>query len=192
MKMTKLQGLYGLMKQENHMYAIFEITYNKINLKLLFDISTNPFSLLIVRKRTDLYIKLDVKPYFEINTSLSTENYQKLVKILELKPDKSNPFKTSNFFEELNMKIPDKIDKKYKSEGVINILQKNKGIEDNEGIYILGFIDWDKTNTNNNVRKYNREKTKKLYPEIYERIKDKNISVRYTDHCDLHKKDLEF
>jgi len=29
--------------------------------------------------------------------------------------------------------------------------------------------------------KENREKTRLLYPEIYEKIKDKNISVFYTD-----------
>jgi len=42
--------------------------------------------------------------------------------------------------------------------------------------------DWDKyPKLCKNVSTKNREKTRLLYPDIYETIKDKNISVFYTD-----------
>lgn len=43
-------------------------------------------------------------------------------------------------------------------------------------------FNWDKyPELGKHATKENREKTRLLYPEIYEKIKDKNISVFYTD-----------
>lgn len=42
-------------------------------------------------------------------------------------------------------------------------------------------IDWDKTNSGKRYTQANREKTRILRPDIYDKIKDKNISVKYTN-----------
>ncbi len=66
------------------------------------------------------------------------------------------------------------------------ILKYDK-IDKNDGIYPIGTLNWEEINiqrlilgkTSKNRDPKNLDKTKNLYPRIYEATKDMNISIRY-------------
>ena len=48
-------------------------------------------------------------------------------------------------------------------------------------------VNWDNTSSKKHFSKENRDKVKKLLPQLFEHIKDKNISVRFTNQSKAHK-----
>lgn len=88
-------------------------------------------------------------------------------------------FSTNNFFEEFNANIPHAISKKTISPSTLSKIYE---CEEGDKIYFDDIRCWNKYPLlKKNVTPKNREKTRLLYPKIYEDIKDKNISVFYTD-----------
>ncbi|WP_353050273.1 DUF6037 family protein [Bacillus sp. ISL-47] len=54
--------------------------------------------------------------------------------------------------------------------------------EEKDKVYIKEIRNWDNyPHLNKSCSLENKEKTRLLYPDLYEEIKDKNISVFYTD-----------
>ena len=90
----------------------------------------------------------------------------------------------NNAYKNFDMQIPQTYtldDKKRKS-----ILKYDK-IDESDGIYPIGTLNWEEINikrlilgkTSKNRDPKNLDKTKNLYPRIYEATKDMNISIRY-------------
>lgn len=67
------------------------------------------------------------------------------------------------------------------------IISCARNFEEKDKIFLYGYIDWDKIESNKRYTQANREKTRILYPPVYNTVKDKNISVRYTDDCQYEK-----
>lgn len=179
MKLSNLKELYKDIKRNSRTYDVFDFTKNTIAFNILFDINTAPFKLIIFKKRSSEYIKVDVTHGFNVHPHLSKENYDKLMNMLELQYKKGNPFSTKVFFEELNQKIPLKVSRK--SIG-IQKLSYIYECEEADKIYIKEIRNWDNyPHLNKSCSHKNKEKTRLLYPEVYEQIKDKNISIFYTD-----------
>ncbi|MBZ7954980.1 hypothetical protein H2270_01225 [Campylobacter sp. RM17709] len=181
MQMTGLKTLYSSMKNKEMVYCIFNYVHNKVELEIMFDIGSEIFKLLIIKKYSNITLLLDISKGFILDIFLSKEKYQILLDILDIKSGGNNPFSTKKFFLELNNAIPP-FAKQYNLDNNLRykISQANQ-LEEANLIYVKGLIDWNKVNSNKHVTVRNREKTKYLYPDIFELIKDKNISVVYTN-----------
>lgn len=180
--MSRLKNLYKQIKDKNRTYAIFDYCHNKIKLIAMFDIGVDPFQLLLIKRGTQLTLSFNIKRGFILDAFLSPEDYERLKEILEIPktPKGENPFQPSEFFKELNEKIPSTLLEYTQSSEVKRILARHYNPQEEENkIYVLGMIDWT-TKTKGSYTKENREKTRILYPEIYQAIKDKNISIKYT------------
>lgn len=179
MILDKLKELFKDIKRNNLTYDVFDFTKNNISFNVLFDINSTPFKLIIIKKRSSEYIKIDVLNGFTINPQLNSEQYNTLVSMLELRYQEGNPFSTITFFEELNQGIPATISKIEIGKNTIATIYQ---CEEAEKVLIREIRDWDKyPHLNKTCSAENKEKTRILYPEIYEQIKDKNISVFYTN-----------
>ncbi len=158
-------------------YDVSDYSHNGIQFNILFDVNCIPFKLIFIKKNSGQYLILDVLAGYQLNTYLG-KKLKILKDMLELKNGKSK-FSTNQFFEEFNKKIPHTIQNKKLSKATISHVYH---CEENEKIYIRELRNWDKyPELGKHATKENKEKTRLLYPDIYEEIKDKNISVFYTD-----------
>lgn len=177
MMKLNLRDLHIDILKHNRTYDVFDYSHNGIQFSVMFDVDCIPFKLILVKKRSTQYLILDVMAGYQINTYLG-EKLQLLKDMLEVKNGKTK-FSTNQFFEEFNKKIPHTIQNKKISKSTISRVYH---CEESEKIYIRELRNWDKyPELGKHATKENREKTRLLYPEIYEKIKDKNISVFYTD-----------
>ncbi|MEG0824002.1 MAG: DUF6037 family protein [Erysipelotrichaceae bacterium] len=177
LKLNNLESFHNDILKNNKTYGVFDYTHNSIDFNILFDIVKIPFKLYLIKKNNGESIDLDVDSEYRIDTYLG-DRLKTLRSMLELSNGKSS-FKTNDFFNEFNKKIPSQL-----SQCPIKqiYLQSIYNYEDSELVYFKCLIDWDKnTVSNKHFTAANREKTRILYPQIYEYIKDKNISVVYTD-----------
>lgn len=180
MKLNGLIPLYKKLKASDLTYGIFKYTKNKVDFDIFFDIGTTPYKLGFLVLNNDFQLWIDLKEGFIINPILKPEDFKKLVKLLKLKYDPNNKFSPKGFFEDFNSKIPTEF-RFVKKDELPRIITSIKDIEDSDKVYYNGQIDWDKLNNGNNRQPVNLEKTRLLYPKLYLQIKDKNISVRYSD-----------
>lgn len=178
MKLTNLEPLYNDILKNNKTYDVFDYKHNNIDFSVLFDIQSEPnYTLIFIKKKSDLFLELKIATDFSLNTYLG-DKLAILLKMLELSYGRTR-FSTSEFFKEFNEKIPKTISQKFLSK---TTLTKIYQCEEANNVYIKELRDWTQYPLlNKSVRPENREKTRLLYPEIYESIKDKNISVFYTD-----------
>lgn len=177
MKLTNLYEWYKDIKNENLTYNVFDCNYNHIELSFLFDIGTSPFMLALIKKQSGEVISFNILKGFLIETNLPREQYYLLRKILNI-PDKGeSPFSTNSFFEEINNKFPNKIVKETHISPFI--LNKIYNFEESDKVEYDGLIDWSISNCGKHHTAKNHEKTRILYPDIYDTIKNKDISVRY-------------
>ncbi|EAK9986034.1 hypothetical protein A9372_07895 [Campylobacter jejuni] len=187
MQMTNLKNLYKDIKNKQMTYCIFNYTHNRIELEIMFDINPEPFKLLIIRKHSNKTLLLDILNGFKLDIFLSKEKYQILLDILDIKGGGTIPFSTKKFFEELNSAIPHQVMQYNLSNNLRYIISQVNNLDEANLVYIKCLIDWSKKENNKHVTEKNRKKTKYLYPDVFEIIKDKNISVVYTNNKDYSK-----
>ena len=181
MKLTNLLPLYKDIKNKNLTYTIFNYNYNKIKLEVLFDITNTPFLILLIKPYSNLSLKLHITTGFIIDTFLDKNDYNKLREILEIPNGKGSKFCTNDFFEHFNSKIPHSAIYQKISHETRKLLSNACNCEDSNKIYLLSLTNWE-NKTKGHYTEKNREKVRLLYPEIYEAIKNKNISVNFTDN----------
>lgn len=177
MKLSNLYNWYSAIKNNKLTYNVYDCHYNHVSLTLLFDIGHIPFILSIIKRNTAEVITFPILNGFNIETSLSLENYNLLRKILNIPIGKNSTFSTNSFFSELNATFPTSLSKSERLE--YNILNKIYNFEESDKYEFDGLIDWSNSNSGKHHTKKNHEKTRILYPEVYDKIKDKDISVRY-------------
>jgi hypothetical protein len=180
MFLSGLRILYAELKKNDNTYCIFKFQKNKIDFDIFYDIAKNPFQLGFLVLKNDFQLWINIEKGFNLNPKLDPDDFFKLAKLLNLKPDINNKFSTKAFFEEFNEKIPrtiPQIDPKYVHHLIINTYN----IEEKDKLYYNGSIEWEKTECKHKRRPENLEKTRLLYPELYIKIKDRNISIKYTD-----------
>lgn len=184
MVLTNLKMIYSQITRLNMTFCIFPFQKNKVKFDVYFDIKDSPFKLGFIAKNTNLSIWFDIQRGFIIDCRLSKEQYYLLCKILNLKKaSEENPFSTSAFFDEFNNAIPNKLQPlELYRDTIIHVAINKYSIEEPDKLYYYGKIDWDLPQNIGKGRRSNEnlEKTRILYPEIYEIIKDKNISIKYT------------
>ncbi len=183
MELTRLKQLYISIKDNKYTYALFKFQKNDVIFDVLFDIGVIPFKLGFILKNGNFDLWINVTNEFSVNPIIENNKYKELVKLLGLRYDPNNIFSPYAFFQEFNSKIP-KYFTKPDEHTIILISFYNYDIEENDKIYFKQFITW---KTQFRTEK-NTEKTRLLFPEIFDRIKDrKNISVCYTHIPNLIK-----
>ena len=164
MKLTNLSGWYKAIKNQNLTYNVYECKYNHIDFSILFDIGKTPFILSLIKRQTGEVITFNILQGFLIETNLP--------------PDRgASPFSTNKFFEEINEKFPNTILKEINIP--VLILNRIYNFEESDKVEYDGLIDWSTSKCGRHHTLKNHEKTRILYPYIYERIKNKDISVCY-------------
>ena len=179
MKLTGLYSIYKELLAKNETYCFFNFTKNKVEFDVFFDIEKTPYKLGFLIVGNNFQLWLNVERGFIIDINLKNEDYKRLINILGLKFSKDNKFSTFAFFEEFNTKIPASIPN-IPERHIKNLLVKYLKLEEGDKLYYDGYIDWDKTNIKKGRRLKNLEKTRLLFPMLYNSIKNKNISIKYT------------
>ena len=177
MKLSNLYNWYCAIKNNKLTYNVYDCHYNHVSLSLLFDIGQTPFILSIIKRESAEVISFPITQGFKIETSLSADKYNLLRKILNIPKGKNSPFSTNTFFSELNSIFPFKISESGKLDN--NILNKIYNFEESDKCEFDRLIDWNNSNSGRHHTYKNHEKTRILYPDIYDKIKGKDISVRY-------------
>jgi hypothetical protein len=179
MKLNGLISLYNDMKKNNIDRYRFDYQNGKGKFDIFFFIDEQPFILLFGARSSNFSFELEVKNGFNINATFDNETYTKLLKFLEIKYSKDNPFRPNKFFQNFNQNIPFKTNK-YNIPKPHQIIKYRQNVEESEKIYFFGWLDNDKKG--NQVSEDNLEKTKQILGiKAYERCKYKNISSRWTD-----------
>lgn len=179
MKLDNLQPLYHSMRVQGIDRPLFRYHLRNVVFEVFFLTDEIPFQLLFGVIAENFSFCLDVGRGFNIDPRLPRETYRTLCKILNLKYDPENPFRTTDFFLEFNHKIPFKADKRRKVEPH-EMIFFYKDVEESDKKYFRGWL-------NNNLRgrdarPENLEKTRRLLGyEIYKLCLRKNISSCWTD-----------
>ena len=177
-KLNKLKKYYSEIVKSDLTYNIFNFKKNNVNLEVIFDINVTPFKLHLIKSKPCMLLSFDVLEGFIIDLNIAKLDYKYLCKMLELKYDPNSPLRPREFFAELDSKIPTEITGKIIS---ISTMSKIYKTEEIDKPYYKGMTDWSKNGiSERNYTKENREKTRLLYPKIFNTIKDKNVSVLYT------------
>ncbi len=179
MVLDGLIPIYKQIKRQNETYCVFPFTKNKVDIDVFFDIKDNPFKLGFLVMKSNFQLWIDVRQGFIISTVLDPKDYKKLTDLLGLRYDPANPFSTNSFFDEFNKRIPASIPFT-KRDHQNRLILYSHSIEDQDKLYFDGLIDWDKLGSDQNRSFKNLEKTRLLFPQLYNLIKHRNISVRYS------------
>lgn len=184
-KLENLQSFHIGMKKLGVSIATFDFVYNKVSCACLFEANYEKgFSLTFFKTISGETLKLPVLPGYRVSTYIEDPDFYNYFWDFFQLQQKNGGFTMKNFFENLNQKIPlyfnlnRNLDKP--------ILAKKYDTEEKERPYFLGFINWQVLRAKNPELKGSRseanlEKTKILYPQIYQATKDYDISIRYTD-----------
>ena len=179
LELSGLRPLYKSIRQNNETYAFFYFKKNGVTFHVFFDIETTPkkenYSLGFMVPGTQFNLWIDVIKGFRINAFI--DKSKELRGILNLKGNSGPPFSTRAFFEEFNQNIPEKYIKPPK-EILYEIAIKKYNIEESNKIYYLGIK---RLPVGQHRTPENTEKTRILFPKIYERIIHRtDISICYT------------
>ena len=175
----------------------FEFQYNEILTDVIFDTrSSESWEIIFMKdgigKTLTIPIKLGYK--FTIDTS---KKYQEFISFFNIKNGKGK-FSIKSFKEYFDENISDEY--KLSDNTRKKIIKYDRIDTDSEGIYPISLKNWELIHAKNNKLpkdKFHRSsenlaKTKQLYPDLYEAIKDKDISVNYSteigDHTEQIKK----
>ena len=182
----KLRNLfYKKLVPNNRLLQAFELTYNKTQYTMLMNtdqLSDGKVILTFAKKQTLQTLRLTLNDEFAIHTFLgdklfdvkdffnikSNNNCKKFI-VFDFLLELQSTFKTS--------KIDTTIDRATRS--------KMNNVEDPDAIFYNVIIDWSTKTSGNHHTAKNRAKVQLLLPELYEAIKDLDISVRFTSKSKL-------
>ena len=174
----------------------FEFQYNEILTDVIFDTRNSEsweiiFMKVGIGKTLTIPIKLGYK--FTIDTS---KKYQEFISFFNIKNSKGK-FSIKSFKDYFNENIPDEY--KLSDNTRKKIIKYDRIDMDSEVIYPISLTNWELIHAKNNKLpkdKFHRSsknlaKTKQLYPDLYEAIKDKDISVNYSTEIGEHTEQIK-
>lgn len=179
MRLNKLRPIHDEILEKFQTYAIFQFKKNKTEFDVFYDIVKMPWQLGLLARQENFQLWIAVDIDFNFIPYIDPEQYKKLVAILGIKYDPNNKFTPFAFFKEFNESIPSHLPN-IDHNSVRKVVLKCMQIEEADKIYYCGSIEWDKLGGSKKRSIENLEKTRLLYPELYFRIKDRNISVKYS------------
>jgi CRISPR/Cas system-associated protein endoribonuclease Cas2 len=181
MKMTSLEQLYKRMKDGSVTQCPFPYQFNGANFSVLFDIETNPFTLLFGVIKENFTFSFPVEHGFIIKDfRLDDITYKRLITILKLKYDPNNKFSPFTFLKTFNEIVNTNfVVYQAKSSDRIHF---SRDVEEPDKIY---FQKWLPHHGERKVTEKNLDKTRKLLGEKrYQDCKERNISTCWTANKD--------
>ena len=188
-RLFQLEDYYNQeMLPHNLMIQVFDFTYNQINCNVLLDMSrkeSNSLDLYLLKRQTreDLSIPLDDKDDKFVVYARDPERYEEIKKFFNINDGEGERFNLINFFKNM--------DRKLQAIDMPNYDRQTRAafyrVDDRDAIYYDTMILWNNHLDKNghplrNVTARNRAKVQALLPNLYDRIKNENISVRFTAH----------
>ena len=184
---SELQGLdifYKSMKVLNVRIGTFEFKYNKVESDVIFDTRyTEQWYLVFIKRDFGNTLKIPINKGYKF-TIIGNEKYREFINYFNIQGGKGH-FSIKEFKENLESVIPNQYivtDNTRKQ-----VIKYDRIDDDSEGIYPVGIKNCEEIHAKNPElpkEKYHRtnknlEKTRELYPKIYDVTKDKDITIIY-------------
>lgn len=177
--MTALKNLEPIIQQMqacHKKYTTFKFTFNQINCDVIFDIAKSEnYEITLVKTSENNF---DTFSFTVYNPSLKVFIDLKGIKNFFNIPYGKTFFDINNFLNKLNQSIPKKLNSS-ESEAR-TLVAKINNVPDSHKIYYKDLKNWEQSNSGNHRTNKNLQKVKILLPDLYEKIKDKDISVNFT------------
>ncbi len=178
----ELKIFYAKMREINVRIGTFSHSYNEINSEVIFD-TRNAWKLVFMKKGYGdvLEIPIEIGYLFTIR---GNEAYKKFINYFGVS-GKKGEFKMGEFIAHFKKFVPDKyvLDDSRRD----TILSYDKIDGKSDGKYPIRVINWEVVHAKNPTlddEKYHRspenlEKTRELYPELYSKTKDMDLTIVY-------------
>ncbi|MBC1403107.1 hypothetical protein HB904_17300 [Listeria booriae] len=186
-----LQKLHLEMKRLKLTMDVFELTYNEVVCDVIFEADPQKrFSLIFIKKSIGSTLSLAIVPRYDLQ--IKGSNYIPFLRFFNI-GKAGTGMAAQNFSDYLEKNIPTKA--KLPTPEARKILAKHYDVEDSDKTYYASFTNWEKARALNPALKKGRTqknllKTKKLYPNLYETIKDYDISINYSTTPRSNEKEL--
>lgn len=184
MKLKRLQSFHNSMRLYKTSVGTFDFEFNKVQCACLFEADYKKgFSITFFKKITAENISLPILPGYNISTYIKPrELFIDFWSFFGFEKGNGTSHMT-NFFKTFEATIPTTFSPKKNIKR--EVIVKKYNLEERDKPYFQGFVNWSIHNAKypdkpRHRNPENLEKTKLLYPEIYEAIKEHDISVRYT------------
>lgn len=176
-----LKELYKSMCSLGVQIGTFKHKYNNIDSNVIFD--TRKWNLIFIKQGSAETLTLKVQKGFKFTIDGDTE-YRNFIAYFGVSGTKGS-FRIANFIRHFSSQVPTQ----YKITDTARkiIVNYDRLDSTSDGIYPIGVKNWEEIHAQNpslpkdkfHRSKENLLKTKELYPELYERIKDKDLTIIY-------------
>ena len=184
-KISELVQFYHSMKKLSVAIGTFEHEYNGVNSHVIFETRTCPFMLHFIEHRTGRTFSVPIEPGFVFSVPDST-SYYAMLDYFNIKRRGRGTFQIGGFITSFRRQIPPEYAITDAEREVVN--RYDPIDRTSEGIYPVGVKNWAVINAKRAAKgfsalghrsQHNLEKTRELYPEIYQIIKTMDISICY-------------
>ena len=167
--------------------GIVEFKYNKVEFDIIFDVrEIGQWYQVFIKRHFGSILKTGLKTPIARGykfTIKGNEKYREFIDYFNIQSGKGN-FSIKEFKENLERVVPHKY---IVTDNARKQVIRYDKIDDNKGIYSVGIKNWEEIHVKNPEspkEKYHRtnktlEKTRELYPKIYEITKDMDITIIY-------------
>ncbi|EMF0110316.1 DUF6037 family protein [Enterococcus mundtii] len=161
--------------------GIFDFSYNNKKYTLLFTYinKQDQAEIFFTKVGTQSTLSLPISQKFSINTFFDKQTYKNLRLFFEVPYVLDGPpFRPIELFQTIDSGLKFKsIDKTTSREERSSLYR----VPNPHAIYYNYMIDWDLHKGDKHYSQFNRQKVQVLIPELYERIRNRNISVFFQD-----------
>lgn len=168
------------MRQLQLSVGVFDFRFNSIESKVIFRVDRTPYELVFVKKQVGEVLIITVIPGYRLLFDKETQEHVR--SFFETRPGQGFFFK--GLAELIAKTVPREAKPPLPADRKAICIAT--GAEEPGKVYFKNLINWDEVNAKSlsENKKHrtsaNLEKTKILYPDLYEAIKDHDISVCYT------------
>lgn len=178
--MNNLRRLYEDMCMQDTISTTFNVNYTTHLFSCIFIIGVTNHQLYMTTVEENphtIFVNIDLD--FTAPSMLSKENYVALANYLGFTPNKANPFKPINFFEEFDTFVPTHHTKKPAVAEMIAVVGTTRNVPDADKIY---FVRWRKNPDGEHVSDGNYWKTRSIVGEaVANNLRANNISSCWSD-----------
>ncbi|ELY1999569.1 hypothetical protein SL042_002213 [Enterococcus faecalis] len=161
--------------------GIFDFSYQNKKYTLLFSFvnEQDKAVILFAKVGTQNTLTLPIDHDFTVATFISKQKYKELKLFFEIPYSlDSPPFKPIELFKTIDSSL------KYRPISSSDSRQERSSIyrvQNPNAIYYNYMIDWDLKSGNRHYSQFNRQKVQVLIPDLFNKIRDKNISVFFQE-----------
>lgn len=176
MNFSTLRSLFLIIRADRLTTSSLQTHYEGIHYGAIFSTDSTPWSILFIRPDNEEY-SVNVLPNFKFPF---IDNLNEFKTFFNIPPATkfSKEFSPFHVLAALDSNLEFKPTPSFYNRSAECISRK---IPDSDRVYYYSTINHDQNNDGENFTSQNRRKVKELLPETYERIKNSNISIGFTD-----------